>query len=175
MLAPASGGGQTAGIETQEDRPEVAREKIVRKAMQKYWRWQRGLTLGARGLVIGGEGSILLVRHTYTPGWLFPGGGVESGETIEQSLIRELDEEAGIAPGAAPELFGVYANHAVFPGDHVALFIVRDWRRLRDTAPNAEIAAAGFFARDALPEGTTAGTRRRLAEVLDGAPRQPHW
>ncbi len=51
--------------------------KAVRRMMQLYWRWQRALTLGARAVVIDAEGRILLVRHTYMPGWTFPGGGVE--------------------------------------------------------------------------------------------------
>ena len=37
------------------------------------------------------------------------------------------------------------------------------------TGPNREIVAHGFFALDALPDGTTPGTRRRIAEVLQGS------
>lgn len=153
----------------------MAREKVVRKVLQRYWRWQRALTLGARAFVTDDQGGLLLVRQTYVRGWVFPGGGVEFGECVEEALERELEEEAGIAATAPPELFGIYSNHAVFPGDHVALFVVRDWRRVRDVQPNSEIAEVGFFARTALPEGTTSGTLRRVAEVLDGAPRQQHW
>jgi ADP-ribose pyrophosphatase YjhB (NUDIX family) len=153
----------------------VARRTIIRRVLQRYWRWQRALTLGARGMVIDSDGRVLLVRHTYVPGWMLPGGGVEFGETIVESMLRELDEEAGVAPSSPPELFGFYSNHVSFPGDHVALFVIRDWRRLRDVKPNAEIAEAGFFSPSALPEGTTAGTQRRLAEVLGGAARQPIW
>ena len=152
-----------------------AREKILRWVLQRYWRWQRALTLGARGLVLDGDNRVLLVRQTYISGWVFPGGGVEFGETIELALQRELEEEAGVAATGPPELFGVYSNHSVFPGDHVALFVLRQWEQVREVRPNAEIAEVGFFARDDLPEATTAGTRRRLAEVLDGVPRHSHW
>jgi ADP-ribose pyrophosphatase YjhB (NUDIX family) len=119
-------------------------------------------------------GRVLLVRHTYAPGWHFPGGGVEHGETALASLTRELAEEAGVAPEDAPELFGVYANHANFPNDHVLVYRVRRWR----TCPpleNQEIAERGFFARDALPEATTKGTRRRLTELFDGAAPSAVW
>jgi 8-oxo-dGTP pyrophosphatase MutT (NUDIX family) len=153
----------------------LPQEWIIRKALQRYWRFSRGLTLGARGMVIDEAGRLLLVRHTYSRGWLFPGGGVEFGETIEMALGRELSEEAGIVLAGRPELFGIYSNRAIFPGDHVALFLVREWTRERVPEPNTEIAETAFFAPDALPEGTTAGTRRRVDELLRRQPRQEAW
>ncbi|MEN7538812.1 NUDIX domain-containing protein, partial [Aurantiacibacter flavus] len=42
------------------------------------------------------EGQVLLVRRANPPDagrWGFPGGKIETGETIEQAAIRELYEE----------------------------------------------------------------------------------
>ena len=50
--------------------------------------------------VIIEKGSALLVQRkpgdSFSGYWEFPGGGKEKGETIEQCLVRELDEELGI-------------------------------------------------------------------------------
>lgn len=147
---------------------------MLRKALQRYWRYSRGLTLGAQGVVLDGERRVLLIRHTYRPGWHFPGGGVEKGETVEDALARELFEEAGVELTGPPELFGLFANHRIFPGDHVALFIVRAWRQT-PMRPTVEIAEQRLFALDALPEDTNAPTRARLLEITGARPRSPHW
>ncbi|TLZ19044.1 MAG: NUDIX domain-containing protein, partial [Gammaproteobacteria bacterium] len=41
--------------------------------------------------------EVFLGRRTGGRGWQFPQGGVRVGETPEQALYRELDEEIGVA------------------------------------------------------------------------------
>lgn len=149
--------------------------KGVNKSFQFYWRQTRALTFGAQGMVLDSENRLLLVQHTYRPGWHMPGGGVEKGETIEEALTRELAEEAGIELTARPDLFGIYANFRAFPSDHIALFVVRDWRQTHVPERNREIVGQCFAARDALPESTIAAVPRRLDEVLLHRPPAPDW
>lgn len=135
----------------------------------------RGMTLGVRGACFDAEGRIFLVRHSYMPGWYLPGGGVERGETVLHALLRELREEGGIEPDDAPSLLGVYLNPKR-PRDHVLVFVSRQIRRPNPPLyPNREIAEAGFFDMNALPEATSPATRRRLAEIATGAPAASHW
>jgi 8-oxo-dGTP pyrophosphatase MutT (NUDIX family) len=150
-------------------------KKLMRRLFQHYWRWSRGLTLGVRALVIDDEGRILLVRHTYTDGWNLPGGGVEFGESLDESLARELDEEGGIILEGPAELVGVFDNRALFPGDHVAIYVVRNWRRPRVPTPNMEIAETRFFPPDGLPDTIVPGARRRIEEMRGTRAPQAVW
>ena len=103
-------------------------------------------------MLIDGTGRIFLVKHSYVDGWHLPGGGVETGETLLEALTRELAEEGNIRLGAVPQLYGVYFNKRASRRDHVALFIVRDFRQDGNPKPNYEIIAHGFF-----PERRAAG------------------
>ena len=149
--------------------------RVITAMARPIWRMQRGMTLGAQGAVIDGEGRVLLVRHGYRPGWWFPGGGVEWGETIETALGRELDEEVGVTLTGAPKLHGIFSNNASFPGDHIAVFVVRHYQRHGDYFKRGEIAEAGMFTRDDLPEHIDPGTRVRIAEIFYDTPLRPHW
>jgi 8-oxo-dGTP pyrophosphatase MutT (NUDIX family) len=150
------------------------RQRLVLAGLRLSHRWTRSLTLGARVAVFDGENRVLLVQHTYAPGWLFPGGGVEFGETAVAAAIREIEEEAGIHALAEPQLFGLYSNHKNFKGDHLAFFTLHDFRR-NAWQPNGEIAAAEFFNIDNPPDGTTGGTRRRLREIIGKQKPSADW
>lgn len=150
-------------------------EPYVRPFMHFYWRFARGATLGARGMVIDAQGRVLLIQHSYVAGWHLPGGGVETGETMRAALERELFEEGNIVITGEPSLHGVFYNHRISRRDHVALFVVRDFRQEAMPKPNREIVAHGFFPPDALPPDTGPATRARIAEVFSGAPVSEMW
>ena len=48
-------------------------------------------------LVVNSAGSLLICERIFLPGaWQFPQGGVDSGETLEGALRREVREEIGL-------------------------------------------------------------------------------
>ena len=157
------------------DRPKSLAARLRQRFFHLFFVMTRPMTLGVRAAVFDAEGRVFLVRHTYVPGWHFPGGGVERGETLPDALARELAEEGNIALQEEPRLHGLFFNGASSPRDHVALYIVRRFIQSAPRAPDREIAEAGFFARDALPEGTSRATQARLTEILDGAALSRLW
>lgn len=131
--------------------------------------------MGVRGVVVDGDGRVLLVKHTYTPGWHFPGGGVEKLETCTLALQRELMEEAGIEASAGDmELVSVHANHAFFPNDHVLVYRITSWTQ-REATSRGEIAEVRFVDPLNPPEDVSRGTRNRLNELFGGAARNELW
>jgi 8-oxo-dGTP pyrophosphatase MutT (NUDIX family) len=149
--------------------------RLIPKAHLFLSRFWRGMTLGVRGAVFDAQGRVFLVKHGYIRGWYFPGGGVEPGETLEQALSRELMEEGGIRLDRPAALFGVYLNRLTSARDHVALFVARDFTQVGKPPRGVEIVDSGFFPPDDLPDGATDATRRRLAEIVDDAPRVGDW
>jgi ADP-ribose pyrophosphatase YjhB (NUDIX family) len=150
-------------------------EPAIRRVLHFRWRFSRGLTVGVRGLVFDAQGRVFLIKHSYVAGWHLPGGGVEHGESLATALGRELREEGNIELLGPAELYGIYWNRRTAWRDHVALYVVRSFRQTAPPRPNSEIIAHGFFAPNALPEGTTVSTRARIAEVLSGRDATEIW
>jgi ADP-ribose pyrophosphatase YjhB (NUDIX family) len=150
-------------------------EPVLRWFFHLYWRFARGMTLGVRGVVLDSQNRVFLVRHSYVAGWHLPGGGVEVGETFRDALTRELAEEGRIELLGEPALHGIFLNRHVSHRDHVAVYLIRQFRQDRPPEPNREIVATGFFEPAALPAETTEGTRLRISEVLEGRAPIATW
>ena len=142
--------------------------------MRPLFRLTRGMTLGSRTAVIDGQGRFLLVKQTYTAGWIFPGGGVERGETCEHAARREIEEEASVFARGTLEFKGIFSNDQEMRGDHLAFYVLRDFEQ-RPFSANMEIADAQFFHHGELPERVNGGSRRRIAEIVEGRPASLLW
>lgn len=145
------------------------RHRLIGKAARIYWWLRRPRTLGVRVLVRDDDGRVALVRHTYADHWYLPGGGVKKGESFEAAALREVEEEIGLTGCAIERIVGVYHSRREYKDDHIVLFAVRapaaGALRVND---RREIAETGWFAPDALPEGVSAATARRIAEYRAG-------
>lgn len=136
---------------------------------------RRRMTLGSRVMLVDGE-KVLLIRHSYIPGWGFPGGGVEPGETVEESALREVVEETGYRPIGDMELFGLYHNNnPITNRDHVAFFVSRRFEKAFEFKPTHEIAEIGWFDKSALPEKITPSTSQRIDEYFDRVEKRAIW
>jgi mutator protein MutT len=67
-----------------------------------------GITLAVAGIVRDEAGRVLLVQRGHPPAtdqWAFPGGRLESGETLEEAVRREVREECALEVRAGPLLY----------------------------------------------------------------------
>lgn len=130
------------------------------------------VAFGALALVEQGN-KILLVRHSYAPGWRLPGGGVKRGEPPEEAVLRELREEIGLTHGATPQLFGLYTRKVAFVTNLIAVYRVREASFV--FAPSLEIRAVTLADPVSPPPGTADAVRRRLAELVGEQVQTPYW
>ncbi len=90
------------------------------------------LVLVAACALLDTDGRILIAQRPQGRSmaglWEFPGGKVEAGETPEQTLIRELEEELGIIVKEACLAPLTFASHA-YPDFHLLmpLYVCRRW------------------------------------------------
>lgn len=67
------------------------------------------LVVGSSAIVVDGEGRILLQRRSDSGNWALPGGTMDIGETLAQSIIREVKEETGFDV-QIERIVGVYSD-----------------------------------------------------------------
>ena len=123
------------------------------------------------GAVLIHEGRVLLIRRGKEPlrgRWVVPGGTVELGETLEQALVREVEEETGLVvrPRAVVAVFdriqrdaeGVAYHYVIV--DYLCDYVAGEARAGSDAEAVALVAPAELAAYD-LPE-------KALEVVTDG-------
>ncbi|URN93787.1 MAG: NUDIX domain-containing protein [Candidatus Pristimantibacillus lignocellulolyticus] len=85
-----------------------------------------------RILVTGGaiirddQGRILLQRRSDYGNWGLPGGGMNAGESIEETMIREIYEETGLQV-TQYELYTVYSGSRMkytYPDGNEVVFVM---------------------------------------------------
>ena len=135
--------------------------------------WRR-TTLGARAMLVDGN-KVLLIKHTYTSGWSFPGGGVEVGDSALATAKKELCEETGYRAADQGRILSIYHNIEASRRDHVVLFVFKEFGQAHPFTPSAEISEMGWFAIDDLPHDATDATLRRIEEFFSGAEISEIW
>lgn len=63
----------------------------------------------ANVIVVNDQGKILMIRRTDNGNWAVPGGGLDLGESITDTAVRETQEETGITCEITG-LVGIYTN-----------------------------------------------------------------
>ena len=129
-------------------------------------------TLGVRGMVMQNN-KVLLVKHSYTPGWHFPGGGVDRNETPLAAVKRELFEEVGITCTRDPQLFSIYHYTILGANDYPIVYVVKEFEMTATTC--LEIAEIKWFDINELPHDIHTGTATRIQEYLSGQSQAESW
>ena len=116
-------------------------------------RYNTGYNIGVGGAVVRG-GQLLLVRRASRHGrgnWQLPGGFIEPDETIEQAVVREVEEEAGVITEVEAVL-GLRSRYDPESGNGVYIIMLLRPIRGEPKADNHEVDFAGYFALEQIRE-----------------------
>jgi len=125
---------------------EDGRDRLICSACGRV-HYRNPTVVGA--VVLERDGAVLLLRRARPPRagtWVFPGGFVELGETVEQAAARECEEETGVTPRLGP-LLGVYSR----PGPGIVIVVYRATIAAGAPRPAHEATDVRWFPPDAIP------------------------
>jgi len=107
--------------------------------------------VGAEAVVFR-DGELLLIRRHDDGLWAVPGGLTEVGETLAETAIRELEEEAGIS-GHVTELLGIFDSRLWHSQTKAQLYHFLFLAEAGDATPTPgpEALDVDFFSEDSLP------------------------
>jgi 8-oxo-dGTP diphosphatase len=101
------------------------------------------------------DGRWLLVRRGDTGTWALPGGTVEWGENLRDTVVRELEEEGGVPSVEIERVTGVYSRPDRDPRFHAVTVVVTALVGEPNRPPKnpLEIREVRLFREDEIPTG----------------------
>jgi len=112
-------------------------------------RYNKGYNIGVGGAVVR-DHQLLLVRRASRHGrgnWQLPGGFIEPDETIEQAVVREVEEEAGVICEVEAVL-GLRSRYDPESGNGMYVILLLRPIRGEPIADAREVDHAGYFSLD---------------------------
>jgi len=109
-------------------------------------RYNTGYNIGVGGAVVR-DGKLLLVRRASRHGrgnWQLPGGFLEPDETLEQAVVREVYEEAGIR-AEVEAVLGLRNRYDPENGNGIYVVLLLKPVSGEPKADGREVDRAGFF------------------------------
>ncbi len=127
------------------------------KSLRKVIGHRPLLQCGASVIIFDSEKRVLMLHRTDNDCWCFPGGSMELGEKIEETAVREVQEETGLIVKDL-ELFSIFSGEDLYykypNGDEVynvdIVFMTTSYSGEANT--NEESKGFRFFSIDQLPE-----------------------
>jgi ADP-ribose pyrophosphatase YjhB (NUDIX family) len=120
-----------------------------------------GILIGVGTLIEDGRGGVLLVRHRPERGgfwkgrWILPGGMLRVGETIDDGIVREVNEETGLTVEVIESEIDP-TERIVREGGRVTLHVVYIVRRARvlggELMPGSDVGEAIWANQDRIAE-----------------------
>ncbi len=134
------------------------------------------LLVPATAAIIRDEASrVLLIRRGDGRGWSLPGGLIEPGERVADSIVREVREETGLEVEPV-RVVGVYSDptftHITYPNGDQVHFVSTTFEcrvvggELR--ADGQESLEVAYFSPDALPDRIVCDHAIRIQDALSG-------
>src|SRR5690606_13818773 len=125
-------------------------------------------------IIFDRQGQVLLQKRKDVQQWGIISGHVEFGETVEEAMLREVEEETNVK-GEIIRFIGVYSSPAsqTYHYEDTTVQYVTAYFEIRlKTLPSAvfsndETSALRFFPVDNLPSNMALINQYRLSDALD--------
>jgi 8-oxo-dGTP pyrophosphatase MutT (NUDIX family) len=139
--------------------------KITHPFIRFYWKIFKPKTYGSRAIILHGI-KVLLVKNINVQHWSLPGGKIDSGESPEECIFRELKEELSLSEIRTDYKLGEYISKKEGKTDIVYIFVINLFSPIFEK--QWELEDARWFNLDELPEDISPAGLRRIKEYQAG-------